>query len=320
MTLNRRKLGSAGIEIAPLVLGGNVFGWTADEAGSFRLLDAFVARGFDCIDTADMYSTWVPGHVGGESETIIGKWMKARGNRDKVVIATKVGWELSPDKKGLKRDYILRAVEDSLRRLQTDYIDLYQSHKDDPDTPVEETLEAYAQLVAAGKVRAIGASNFGAARLEESLKASAAHGWPRYQTLQPHYNLMERADYEQNLEPLCLREGLGVITYFSLAAGFLTGKYRSEADLGKSPRGNFMVKKYMDERGMRVLRAVDAVATRHAASPAAVALAWLLARPGITAPIVSATSLEQLEAICSAVDLQLDRASLETLDRASAQA
>jgi len=318
--LNRRKLGSAGIEIAPLVLGGNVFGWTADEAGSFRLLDAFVARGFDCIDTADMYSTWVPGHVGGESETIIGKWMKARGNRDKVVIATKVGWELSPDKKGLKRDYILRAVEDSLRRLQTDYIDLYQSHKDDPDTPVEETLEAYAQLVAAGKVRAIGASNFGAARLEESLKASAAHGWPRYQTLQPHYNLMERADYEQNLEPLCLREGLGVITYFSLAAGFLTGKYRSEADLGKSPRGNFMVKKYMDERGMRVLRAVDAVATRHAASPAAVALAWLLARPGITAPIVSATSLEQLEAICSAVDLQLDRASLETLDRASAQA
>jgi len=311
-------LGRSGIEIAPLVFGGNVFGWTIDEATSFRLLDAFVARGFDCIDTADMYSTWVPGHVGGESETILGNWMKARGNRGKVVIATKVGWEMGPDRKGLKKAYIVRAVEDSLRRLQTDRIDLYQSHKDDADTPVEETLEAYAGLVKAGKVRAIGASNFGAPRLEASLAASDAHGWPRYQTLQPHYNLMERDDYERNLAPLCRREGLGVIPYFSLAAGFLTGKYRSEADLGKSPRGAAMVKKYVNERGLRVLAALDAVAARTASTPAAVALAWLLSRPGLTAPIVSATSMEQLDVMCSAVSLRLDRESIEALDQASA--
>lgn len=311
-------LGRSGIEIAPLVFGGNVFGWTIDEATSFRLLDAFVARGFDCIDTADMYSTWVPGHAGGESEIIIGNWMKARGNRDKVVIATKVGWEMGPERKGLKKAYIVRAVEDSLRRLQTDRIDLYQSHKDDADTPVEETLEAYAGLVEAGKVRAIGASNFGAPRLEASLAASAAHGWPRYQSLQPHYNLMERDDYERNLAPLCQREGLGVIPYFSLAAGFLTGKYRSEADLGKSPRGAAMVKKYVNERGMRVLAALDAVAARSASTPAAVALAWLLSRPGITAPIVSATSMEQLDAMCSAVSLRLDRDAIEALEQASA--
>lgn len=311
-------LGRSGIEIAPLVFGGNVFGWTIDEATSFRLLDAFVARGFDCIDTADMYSTWVPGHAGGESETIIGNWMKARGNRDKVVIATKVGWEMGPERKGLKKAYIVRAVEDSLRRLQTDRIDLYQSHKDDADTPVEETLEAYAGLVEAGKMRAIGASNFGAPRLEASLAASAAHGWPRYQSLQPHYNLMERDDYERNLAPLCQREGLGVIPYFSLAAGFLTGKYRSEADLGKSPRGAAMVKKYVNERGMRVLAALDAVAARSASTPAAVALAWLLSRPGITAPIVSATSMEQLDVMCSAVSLRLDRDAIEALEQASA--
>ena len=311
-------LGRSGIEIAPLGFGGNVFGWTIDEATSFRLLDAFVARGFDCIDTADMYSTWVPGHAGGESETIIGNWMKARGNRDKVVIATKVGWEMGPERKGLKKAYIVRAVEDSLRRLQTDRIDLYQSHKDDADTPVEETLEAYAGLVEAGKMRAIGASNFGAPRLEASLAASAAHGWPRYQSLQPHYNLMERDDYERNLAPLCQREGLGVIPYFSLAAGFLTGKYRSEADLGKSPRGAAMVKKYVNERGMRVLAALDAVAARSASTPAAVALAWLLSRPGITAPIVSATSMEQLDVMCSAVSLRLDRDAIEALEQASA--
>lgn len=315
--MNKRKLGRSGLEIAPLVFGGNVFGWTIDEATSFRLLDAFVARGFNCIDTADMYSTWVPGHVGGESETILGNWLKQRGNRDKVIIATKVGWEMGPDKKGLSKAYILRAVEDSLRRLQTDTIDLYQSHKDDPDTPVEETLEAYAQLIKSGKVRAIGASNFGAERLAASLKASDAHDWPRYQALQPHYNLMERADYERNLEALCLREGLGVITYFSLAAGFLTGKYRSEADLGKSPRGGGM-KKYLDARGMRVLSALDEVAARHGSTPAAVALAWLLARPSVTAPIVSATSMEQLDTMLAAVDLALEPADIEQLDSASA--
>lgn len=318
--MNKRMLGRSGIEIAPLVFGGNVLGWTIDEPASFRVLDAFVARGLDCIDTADMYSTWVPGHVGGESESIIGRWMKARGNRGKVTVATKVGWQMSPEKKGLSKGYILRAVEDSLQRLQTDYIDLYQSHKDDPDTSVEETLDAYDELVRSGKVRAIGASNFGAPRLEASLKASAAHGWPRYETLQPQYNLMERADYEQNLQALCQREGLGVITYFSLAAGFLTGKYRSEADLAKSPRGSAFVKKYLDARGMRVLAALDAVAARHGSTPAAVALAWLLARPGITAPIVSATSVQQLETICSALDVKLDRASIDSLDTASSPA
>lgn len=318
--MNKRMLGRSGIEIAPLVFGGNVLGWTIDEPASFRVLDAFVARGLDCIDTADMYSTWVPGHVGGESESIIGRWMKARGNRGKVTVATKVGWQMSPEKKGLSKGYILRAVEDSLQRLQTDYIDLYQSHKDDPDTSVEETLDAYDELVRSGKVRAIGASNFGAPRLEASLKASAAHGWPRYETLQPQYNLMERADYEQNLQALCQREGLGVITYFSLAAGFLTGKYRSVADLAKSPRGSAFVKKYLDARGMRVLAALDAVAARHGSTPAAVALAWLLARPGITAPIVSATSVQQLETICSALDVKLDRASIDSLDTASSPA
>jgi aryl-alcohol dehydrogenase-like predicted oxidoreductase len=315
--LNKRTLGKSGLEIAPLVFGGNVFGWTSDEATSLRILDAFVARGFNCIDTADMYSTWVPGHSGGESETILGKWMKQRGNRDKVIVLTKVGMEMGPGKKGLKKDYILRAAEDSLQRLRTDYIDLYQSHQDDPDTPVDETLEAYSQLVKAGKVRAIGASNFGAQRLDASLKASAAHGLPRYESLQPLYNLMERADYEQNLEPLCQREGLGVITYFSLAAGFLTGKYRSDADLGKSPRGAWQ-KKYLNERGLSVLRALDAVAARHGSTPAAVALAWLLARPSVTAPIVSASNLEQLETMCKAVDLKLDRTSIESLDEASA--
>ena len=316
--MEKRKLGRSGIEIAPLVLGGNVFGWTADEKTSFAVLDAFTAEGFTAVDTANSYSRWIPGHQGGESETIIGKWMKARGNRAKVIVATKVGWEMSPEKKGLKKAYILRAVEDSLQRLQTDYIDLYQSHKDDPDTAVEETLEAYDLLVKSGKVRAIGASNFAAPRLEASLAASTANAWPRYQTLQPQYNLMERVDYEQNLEALCQREGLGVIPYFSLAAGFLTGKYRSEADLGKSPRGAAMAKKYVNERGMRVLQALDAVAAHHGSSPATVALAWLLARPSISAPIVSATSLEQLEMICASVDLRLDRTSIENLDKASA--
>jgi aryl-alcohol dehydrogenase-like predicted oxidoreductase len=319
VSIQKRRLGRSSLQIAPLVLGGNVFGWTVDEATSFRLLDAFVAGGFDCIDTADMYSTWVPGHQGGESETVIGKWMKQRGNRSKVSVATKVGMELPNRGKGLSKAYILRAVEDSLSRLQTDYIDLYQSHQDDSNTPLEETLEAYAQLVKQGKVRAIGASNFGAERLAASLATSAQHGWPRYESLQPEYNLRERAVYERTLAPLCVKEGLGVITYFSLAKGFLTGKYRSEADLSKSPRGGW-VKSYLDERGMRILAALDAVAAQYQSSPTAVSLAWLLTRPSVTAPIASATSLSQLEALMAGAHLKLDQAALDQLDRASAEA
>jgi aryl-alcohol dehydrogenase-like predicted oxidoreductase len=317
VTLQKRRLGRSSLQISPLVLGGNVFGWTADEATSFTLLDAFVAGGFDCIDTADMYSTWVPGHQGGESETVIGKWMKQRGNRSKVIVATKVGMELPDRGKGLAKSRITRAVEDSLARLQTDYIDLYQSHQDDANTPLEETLEAYAQLVEQGKVRAIGASNFGAERLAASLATSAQHGWPRYETLQPEYNLRERVVFERTLEPLCVKEGLGVITYFSLAKGFLTGKYRSEADLSKSPRGGW-VKPYLDERGMRILAALDAVSAQYKSSPTAVSLAWLLARPSVTAPIASATTLAQLEELMAGAHLELDRAALDQLDHASA--
>ncbi len=315
--MKKHKLGNSGLEIAPLVFGGNVLGWTADEAMSFQLLDAFVAAGFNCIDTADSYSRFVPGHVGGESETVIGNWLKRSGKRKQVIIASKVGMEMGPDKKGLAKAYILRAVEDSLRRLQTDYIDLYQSHTDDTAAPLEERLEAYAQLVKQGKVRAIGASNYGAQRLGEALRISQEHGYPRYQTLQPHYNLCERADFEKNLQPFCLKHGLAVIPYFSLASGFLTGKYRSEVDLKKSPRGR-LVKKYLNERGLKILSALDAVAQKHTATPTQVSLAWLLARPSITAPIASATSLEQLHDLIAATKLQLDPASIEQLDRASA--
>jgi aryl-alcohol dehydrogenase-like predicted oxidoreductase len=299
------------------MFGGNVLGWTTDEPTSFKLLDAFVAAGFNAIDTADVYSKWVPGHTGGESESIIGKWMKQKGNRDKVIIATKVGMEMEPQKKGLSRPYILRAAEDSLRRLQTDYIDLYQSHKDDAETPLEETLGAYAELMKQGKVRAIGASNYGAQRLAEAIEISKNRSLPRYQSLQPHYNLCERAGYEAALEPLCQKEGLGVINYFPLAGGFLSGKYRSEADLAKSPRGQ-AAKKYLNARGLGILKALDQVAAAHNATPARVSLAWLLARPSITAPIVSATNLEQLNDVMAAAALTLDQASIELLDRASA--
>jgi len=294
-------------------LGTNVFGWTADQAASFRILDAFVDAGFNFIDTADVYSRWAPGHTGGESETIIGKW----GKRDKLIIATKVGGEMATDKKGLSKSYILRAVEDSLQRLQTDYIDLYQSHYDDPTTPLEETLEAYDQLIKQGKVRAIGASNYTAERLAEALQVSERNGYPRYESLQPLYNLYDRAEYEAELEPLCLDKGLGVIPYFSLASGFLTGKYRSESDLSKSPRGA-RVKKYMDERGFRILAALDEVAQRHHATPAKVALAWLMARPSVTAPIASATTVDQLRDLIEATRLRLDAASIDQLNRASA--
>lgn len=315
--MNKRKLGNSGLEISPLVFGGNVFGWTADEASSFRLLDAFVAAGFNAIDTADVYSKWVPGHTGGESETILGKWLARSGNRNKVIVATKVGMEMAPDKKGLSKSYILRAAEDSLRRLQIDTIDLYQSHTDDADTRIEETLEAYAELIARGKVRAIGASNHKADRFAAALEISKKLGLPRYESLQPNYNLYDRADYERELEPLCLKEGIGVINYFPLASGFLSGKYRSAADVEQRPRAR-MLKKYVNERGFKILAALDRVAKTHSATPARVSLAWLLARPGITAPIVSATSIEQLHDLIACVELKLDRASIELLNEASA--
>lgn len=315
--MKKRELGKSAIEVAPLMLGGNVFGWTADEATSFKILDAFIATGLNFIDTADSYSTWVPGHQGGESETIIGNWLKRSGKRDKVVIATKVGAEIPGQGKGLSKAWITRQVEGSLKRLQTDYIDLYQSHRDDPSTPVEETLETYTHLVQQGKVRVIGCSNFTAERTRESLAASSKHGWPRYESLQPHYNLYERATYETTLEPVALQEKLGVIPYYSLASGFLTGKYRSEDDLKKSPRGQ-AAKKYLNDRGFRILQALDQTAERHQTKPAQVALAWLMARPSITAPIASATSVEQLNELAQATTLELDRESVEKLNKASA--
>jgi aryl-alcohol dehydrogenase-like predicted oxidoreductase len=315
--MKKRQLGQSSIEVAPLMLGGNVFGWTADEVTSFKILDAFVAAGLNFIDTADTYSTWVPGHQGGESETIIGNWFKRSGKRDKVVIATKVGAEIPGQGKGLNKAWIMRQVEASLKRLQTDHIDLYQSHRDDPATPVEETLETYAQLIQQGKVRVIGCSNFTVERTNESLAEGRKHGWPRYESLQPHYNLYERATYETTLEPLALQENLGVIPYYSLAAGFLTGKYRSEDDLKKSQRGKG-VKKYLNDRGFRILQALDQVAERYQAKPAQVALAWLMARPSITAPIASATSVEQLNELAQATKLELDRESMEKLNKASA--
>jgi aryl-alcohol dehydrogenase-like predicted oxidoreductase len=319
MAPTKRKLGNSGLEIAPIVFGGNVFGWTADEVTSFRLLDAFVAAGFNAVDTADVYSKWVPGNRGGESETIIGKWLKRSGKRQRVMIATKVGSEMGPAKKGLSKRYILAAVEDSLHRLQTDFIDLYQSHVDDADTPLDETLEAYAQLIQQGKVRAIGASNYNAKRLGEALEIGKKKGLPRYESLQPHYNLYERAGFETELAPLCLRENIGVIPYFSLASGFLAGKYRSEADLVKSARGTF-VKKYLNERGFRILGALDQVAKNHGSTPTRVALAWLAAQPSVTAPIASATNLDQLDELLRGADLELDPESLEKLNQASAHA
>ncbi|MEN9418767.1 MAG: hypothetical protein RI988_2387 [Pseudomonadota bacterium] len=312
-----RPLGRSGFQVAPLAFGGNVFGWTADEATSFALLDAFVEAGFNLVDTADVYSVWAPGHVGGESETVIGRWMKARGTRHRIVLATKVGMKLGEGRTGLSPRWIRQAVEDSLRRLQTDHIDLYQAHQDDPDTPLEDTLGTFADLIREGKVRAIGASNYTAARLAEALRTSARLGLPRYETLQPHYNLVERARYEAELEPLCRTEGLGVINYFGLARGFLTGKYRTEADLAQSVRGSG-VKAYLNEAGLRVLAALDSAASRLGATPAQVALAWQIARPGITAPIASATSLTQWQELARAATLVLDTEAMAGLDAASA--
>ena len=315
--MDQRRLGNTGFEVAPLALGGNVFGWTADEPTSFRLLDAFVGAGFNLIDTADSYSRWAPGHQGGESETIIGRWIARRGRHDDVVIATKVGSDMGLGYKCLRGDYIVQAAEQSLRRLQVEAIDLYQSHWDDDKTPFDEILEAYARLIRQGKVKAIGASNLTVERLAQALAASRQLGYPQYATLQPHYNLYERASYEGPLEDLCVREHIGVITYFSLAAGFLTGKYRSEADFAKSPRGAGM-QKFMNPRGLRILAALDVAARRCHATMAQVALAWLMHRPSVTAPIASATSVAQLKELTAAARLRLDADAIHALDQASA--
>ena len=315
--MRTRALGRSGIEIPPVMIGGNVFGWTADRDTSFAVLDACLEAGLDAIDTADVYSAWVPGHEGGESETLIGDWMRTRGCRDRVVIATKVGMKLGSGHEGLSPDWIVRAAEDSLRRLGTDRIDLYQAHRDDPSVPLADTLGALARLIEQGKVRAIGASNYAAARLEEALRTSAEHGLPRYETLQPQYNLMERPGFEDALETVCRDAGLGVIPYYALASGFLTGKYRSEADLGQSPRGN-VARKYLGARGDRVLAALDAVAARTGTEPGAVAIAWVAARPTITAPIASATGTAQVATLARAASLVLDADAMAALDAASA--
>jgi aryl-alcohol dehydrogenase-like predicted oxidoreductase len=312
-----RPLGRSALRLPPIMFGANVFGWTADEAMSHRLLDALMDAGLTAIDTADVYSAWVPGHEGGESESVIGRWLKQRGGRDRVVLATKVGMKMGSGDQGLSRAWILREVEASLKRLQTDYVDLYQAHKDDPTTPLEETLGAFAQLIEQGKVRVIGASNYTAARLQEALDTSARCGLPRFESLQPLYNLMERHGFEDELQPLCLRENIGVISYYALAAGFLSGKYRNEADLSKSPRGANL-KKYLDARGDRVLGALDLVSARLGVTPAQVAIAWVIARPALTAPIASATSLEQFSDIVKAASLRLDADSVAQLDEASA--
>jgi len=314
--MEKRQLGQSSLHVYPITFGGNVFGWTADETMSFKLLDAFVAAGFNFIDSADVYSRWHPGNAGGESETIIGNWLKARGGREKVIIATKLGIEMAPGKKGLSRKYMMQAVEDSLRRLKTDYIDLYQSHRDDPETPIEETLSAYADLIRQGKVREIGASNFTAPRLAEALKISTEKGLPRYQSLQPQYSLVERAEFEGPLEELCLKEKVGVIGYYSIASGFLTGKYRSKADAEGRTRGP-RVEKYLNDYGFGVVAALDDVAKRYNAKPVQIAMAWLIARPSVTAPIASATTLEQLAELLKSAEIKLDAAAIEQIDAAS---
>lgn len=316
--MRMRALGRSGLSVPVVVFGGNVFGWTADQAMSFRLLDACLERGLVAIDTADVYSAWVAGHKGGESETIIGAWLKARpGARDKVLILTKCGMEMPGQGKGLSPDWIAKSCEDSLQRLGIERIDLYQAHKDDEGVPLAETLGAFQRLIAAGKVRAIGSSNYTAARLKAALDVSAAQGLPRFESHQPVYNLMDRG-IEADLLPLCRAEGVGVITYSALASGFLTGKYRTAADLTKSVRGERSVAKHMTAKGMAVLAAVDTLAARHRASPAAIALAWQVARPGITAPIASATSPEQLAELAAAAGVDLSAAEMAELDAASA--
>ncbi len=316
--MNKRAIGKTNLQVGPLAFGCNVFGWTADEETSFKLLDQFVDSGLNLIDTADVYPVWHPGNVGGESETIIGRWLKGSGKRDKVVVATKVGMKMSSELgvESLAKEYILQSVESSLKRLQIDTIDLYQAHIDDPNTPLEETLEAFSQLISQGKVRAIGASNYKAERLEAALKVSKDNGFASYECLQPEYNLCERSKFETNLESICLKEKIGVITYFSLARGFLSGKYRSLDDLSQSPRGEG-VKKYMDERGFRIIDALHEVANAHNSKPARIALAWLMARPSVTAPIASATRPEQLDDLIEATKLKLAPSEISLLDKAS---
>ena len=316
--MRKRALGNTGLSIVPLVFGGNVFGWTIDEKRSFAVLDAFIDHGFNAIDTADVYSSWVPGNKGGESETILGRWFKARpGIRDKVTLFTKVGSDLGqPGKKGLGTKWISQAIDESLVRLNTDVVDLYFSHRPDPDTPLEETLGAYQMLLAAGKIRAVGASNLSAEQLAEAMQVSKDKQLPRYEVLQPECNLYDRASFDGPLRDLCIKEGLGVVTYYSLASGFLSGKYRSKADLGKSKRGEG-VAKYLDDRGMAILKALDEVAAGHSAKPAEVALAWLIQREGVTAPIASATSVEHVESFARALELKLSAEDMVLLNQAS---
>jgi aryl-alcohol dehydrogenase-like predicted oxidoreductase len=315
--MQTRALGTSTLQVVPLMLGGNVFGWTVDAPTSFSILDAFVDRGFNFIDTADVYSRWLPGNHGGESETILGEWFKKSGKRDKIILATKVGMDMGDGKQGLRKKYILEAVEASLKRLQTDHIELYQSHKDDEATPLQETLEAYQQLIQQGKVRLIGASNYKGDRLTQAIELARKHNLPIYQTLQPEYNLYDRQTYEQDLAPVAKKFNLGVIPYFSLASGFLTGKYKTLADTKGKNRGS-RVEKYFDERGEKILKALAEVAQHNNAKQASVALAWLLAQPTITAPIASATSTDQLESLFAAVDLKLDATALDKLNQASA--
>ncbi len=314
--MDMRRLGKSELMIAPIVFGGNVLGWTADEAASFKLLDAFVDAGFNAIDTADTYSRFIPGNKGGESETIIGKWLKQEGGRRaRTLIFTKVGHEMAPGKSGLSKKYIIAEVEESLKRLQTDCIDLYQSHRDDPQTDMDDTMQAFGDLIGQGKVRAIGASNFTAARLQQALDVSRRRGLPRYECLQPRFNLYDRSDYEGELESLCLRESIGVIPYYGLASGFLTGKYRSSADFPKSPRGSRMTA-YLNQKGNRILAALDEVAAAHGVTPAAVSLAWLIARPSITAPIASATKVEHIGDFRAAANLKLSGDDIARLNAA----
>jgi aryl-alcohol dehydrogenase-like predicted oxidoreductase len=313
--MEKRKVGNSGISIPPIIIGGNVFGWTVDEPTSFRLLDACADAGLVCIDTADVYSRWIEGNQGGESETIIGKWMKQRNNRSEMIIFTKLGKDMGPGKKGLSPAYIQQAASDSLRRLQTDYIDLYQSHDDDFNTPLEETLDSFTNLIREGKIHATGASNFNGPRLAEALDLSKRKGLARYESLQPLYNLYDRKQFETELRPICVENNLAVIPFYSLASGFLTGKYRDESDFSKSLRGRYM-KKYFNDRGFRILHALDQIAGGYSSTPAAVALAWLMARPGVTAPIASITKIQQLDDLVRAINLPLDDASIELLNMA----
>lgn len=318
--MKKRLLGRTGFEVAPLALGGNVFGWTIDQKTSFNVLDAFVDLGLNLIDTANMYSTWVPGNSGGESEEIIGNWLKSSGHRSKIVLATKVGMPMGDGSKGLKKDYILKSVDASLKRLKTDVIDLYQSHQDDEATPIEETLEAYSILIKQGKIRSIGSSNFSPERLKKSIEVGKKYKLPIYATMQPEYNLYDRSGFEHNLEYICEEEGLGVLSYYSLASGFLTGKYRTKNDLNKSVRGVGIGQKYLNEKGFSILSALDEISKYHRTTPSVVSLAWLIQRKSITAPIASATSVEQIKEISKSTVLKLTKEQVDVLDLVSSVA